>query len=67
MQTCFLCDLQPSFGSSGTQNAAWITHNAHAVCSDHPQHFELLAAAPVGRGRVMSVQGEVSRVRISKP
>ena len=38
MQTCFLCDLQPSFGSSGTQNAVWIIHDAHAVFSDHPQH-----------------------------
>ena len=38
MQTCFLCDLQPCFGSSGAQNAAWVIHDSHAVCSDQPQH-----------------------------
>ena len=64
-QTCFLCDLQPSFNSPGAQNALWIIHDPkQCALSTHStsRASQVLLAAPVGKNSVTPVQGEALRI-----
>lgn len=64
----FLCDLQPSFNSSGAQSASWIIHDSHGVCCDH---HSAGGASPgttgtSGKSQVIPAQGEAFGIRILK-
>ena len=62
---CFLADLQPSFNSSGAQNALWIIHDPkQCALTTHStsRASQVLLVATVGKSRVTPVQGEAFRV-----